>query len=115
MEYSGKIDVLFLEEARSFLKSLPEKDQDKIEYNIMRVQRGVKDAELFKKLEGTEIWEFRTDYNGKAYRLLSFWDKEEKAMVVATHGFSKKTQKTPKKEIKRAEDIRQEYYKTKNR
>lgn len=106
-------EVAYLEEARKFLKNLPEKDQDKILFNIMKVQNGVKDTCLFKKLEGTNIWEFRTDYNGNAYRLLSFWDQEERSLVIATHGFSKKAQKTPRKEINKAEQIRKDYFKQK--
>lgn len=68
------------------------------------------DKELFKKLENSEIWEFRTLYNGIAYRLFAFWDNEIRALVVVTHGIVKKTQKTPKKEIEKAERIRQEYF-----
>jgi len=37
------------------------------------------------------------------------------ALVVATHGMVKKTQKTPKKEIEKAERIRQEYFNDKNK
>ncbi len=70
------------------------------------------DKELFKKLND-EIWEFRTKYQGITYRLLSFWDKDSGALVVATHGFLKKTQKTPLKEIERAEALRREYYRNK--
>jgi phage-related protein len=33
--------------------------------------------------------------------------------VVATHGFIKKSKKTPQQEIKKAESLRQEYYKSK--
>lgn len=95
------IEVKYLKDAVVFLDSLPRKDREK-----------VLDPSLFKKLEGTDIWEFRTDYNGNAYRLLAFWDKEENSFVVATHGFSKKTQKTPRKEIAKAETIRQEYFKS---
>lgn len=106
------IEVKYLKDAVVFLDSLPRKDREKVFYNVAIVQRGVKDPSLFKKLEGTDIWEFRTDYNGNAYRLLAFWDKEENSFVVATHGFSKKTQKTPRKEIAKAETIRQEYFKS---
>lgn len=74
---------------------------------------GEKNIELFKKLEKSEIWEFRTLYNGIAYRLFAFWDTEEKTLVVATHGIIKKTQKTPSKEIAKAEAIRKEYFKNK--
>ena len=40
----------------------------------------------------------------------SFWDTEKETLVIATHGMVKKTQKTPKKEIRKAEAIRLEYF-----
>ena len=79
-------------------------------FNIFKVEGGVMDKELFKKLDNSEIWELRTLFNGICYRLFAFWDNEIKAMVVVTHGIIKKTQKTPKKEIEKAERIRQEYF-----
>lgn len=73
---------------------------------------------MFKKLNNF-IWEFRTLYNGKTFRLFSFWDKSDgkETLVVATHGILKKTQKAPTKEIKKAEEIRKQYleYKAKNK
>ena len=71
--------------------------------------------ELFKKLENSEIWEFRTLYNKTAYRLFAFWDTESETLVIATHGILKKTQKTPPKEIAKAERIRTEYFKNKQK
>jgi phage-related protein len=61
------------------------------------------------------IWEFRTLYNSKSYRLFAFWDKtqEQETLVIATHGILKKTQKTPTKEIKKAEEIRKGYLENK--
>ena len=44
------------------------------------------------------------------YRLLAFWDKNRKSLVIATHAFIKKTQKTPLQEIKKAEKIMRKYY-----
>lgn len=82
-------------------------------YNIKRVAGGERNKELFKKLENSEIWEFRTLYNKTAYRLFAFWDKEKETLVIATHGIIKKTQKTPSKEIAKAETIRKEYFKNK--
>jgi len=35
--------------------------------------------------------------------------------VVATHGFIKKQQKTPKNEIERAEQLRKDYFNFKNK
>lgn len=93
----------------AFLESQNEKIKKKIVSNIDK-SRYEWNNELFKKLENTEIWEFRTKYNGKAYRLFSFWDKGRKSLVVATHGFIKKSQKTPAKEIHKAEEIMKLYY-----
>lgn len=84
--------IVYTDEARFFLKTLPQKVQEKIIYNLTKSQYFI-DKELFKKLENTDIWEFRTLYNGNCYRLLAFWDTEEKALVIATHGFQKKSQK----------------------
>ena len=108
-------NLALLAEAQDFIEAQPQAAADKIYYNIYRVQQGERNSELFKKLEGTDIWEFRTLYNRIAYRLFAFWDTELETMVIATHGIIKKTQKTPRKEIEKAERLRQEYFKTKNK
>lgn len=41
---------------------------------------------------------------------IAFWDKNKHSLVIATHGFIKKSAKTPAKEIARAEIIMNEYY-----
>lgn len=109
------IQVILSKEAEAFVKEQPFKVQQKITYNIRKVESGFIDKELFKKLEGTDIWEMRTLFNGICYRLFSFWDTETQTLVIATHGIIKKTSKTPKKEITKAEQIRKEYFSTKNK
>ena len=110
-------DIELLPEAIEVLENLDNKTREKIYYNIKKSQY-VNDNELFKKLNDF-IWEFRTIYRSKAYRLFSFWDKsnDKETLVVATHGILKKTQKTPTKEIKKAEEIRKQYldYKLKHK
>lgn len=108
-------DVILLEEARDFLRSLPRNASEKITYNIRKVINGMSNAELFKKLDNSDIWEFRTLYNGVAYRLFAFWDTDENTFIIATHGIIKKSQKTPPKEITKAEDIRRRYFENKNK
>ncbi|HCD65679.1 type II toxin-antitoxin system RelE/ParE family toxin [Segatella intestinalis] len=109
-----KIQVVLLDEALTFVRSLPLKVQQKITYNYKKIEHGIVDKELFKKLENSEIWEFRTLFNGNCYRLFSFWDTETGTLIVATHGIVKKTQKTPQKEIAKAEEIRQQYFELKH-
>ncbi len=110
-----EIKVVMMDEAVAFVRSLPQKVQEKITYNFLKIQQGLISKELFKKLEGTEIWEFRTLFNGNCYRLFSFWDTDTETLIIATHGIIKKTQKTPKKEISKAEIIKQKYFKQKER
>lgn len=110
----AKFNVIFLTEAREFLLKLDEKARDKIIFNIDKAQ--IKnDSELFKKLKG-EIWEFRTLFNKKNFRIFAFWDKTNnvETLVLATHGIIKKTGKTPDKEIEKAEKIRRLYFELKN-
>ena len=107
--------LLISNEAKLFISSQPKAVSDKIMYNIGRVIKGERNSELFKKLDNTDIWEFRTLYSGHAYRLFAFWDKEQETIVVVTHGIIKKSQKTPKQEIKRAEAIMKVYFEHKKR
>jgi len=111
----AKFEVIFLDEAIDFIEKIDNKSKTKIFYNIDKAKY-INDPKLFKKLNN-EIWEFRTKYNKLQHRLLSFWDKTEKeeTLVLATHGFIKKTDKVPKSEIDKAEQIRLEYFKQKNR
>ncbi len=101
--------IELLPEAIEFLEQLDDKTREKVYYNMKKAQF-VNDNEVFKKLNDV-IWEFRTLYKSKAYRLFSFWDKTDgkETLVIATHGILKKTQRTPPKEIKKAEEIRKQY------
>ena len=103
--------LVLTDEALNFIEGLPEAVSYKIYYNIKRVAGGERNRELFKKLENSDIWEFRTLYNKTAYRLFAFWDRDKDTLVIATHGIIRKTQKTPRKEIAKAEAIRKEYFK----
>jgi len=106
-------NIELLPEAVDFLENLDDKTREKIFFNIKKVQF-LNDGELFKKLNEF-IWEFRIFYNSKSYRLFSFWDKVEgtETFVIATHGILKKTQKTPLKEMKKADEIRKQFLKNK--
>ena len=74
------IKIVLSDDAKNFIKIQPLKAQQKIVYNIKKVEGGVMDKELFKKLDDTDIWELRTLFNGICYRLLSFWDNDEGAL-----------------------------------
>ena len=108
-----KFNIEFLNNAIDFMNSLNSKARRKIYYNLKKSQI-INDPELFKRLN-ENIWEFRTLYEKKQYRLFAFWDKTDnkETLVLATHGIIKKTKKTPKSEIKKAEEIRRNYFELK--
>lgn len=69
--------------------------------------------DYFKKMKGTDdLWEVRVQSGSKPFRLLGFFDGTE--LVVLNHVFFKKTKKTPKKEIKTAEQRKKDYLKGNN-
>jgi phage-related protein len=100
----------FLEEAEKFISQFDSKIVKKVLYNIDLAEQ-TNDPKLFKKLNG-DIWEFRAKYAGLQIRLLAFWDKsgDTETLVMATHGFIKKTDKVPANEIERAVKIRKKYF-----
>ena len=103
-------NTLFLENVDRFLETLDLKSANKIVYNIKLAEQ-TNDPRLLKKVH-PHIWEFRTKTAGNEIRLLAFWDKTNSAntLVVATHGFVKKTWKIPSTEIERALKIRDIYF-----
>lgn len=105
-----KYRIEFLDDAVEFLNELDNKAREKVYYNLKKAQIS-NDNTLFKKLT-TDIWEFRTLYKRTQYRLFAFWDKSDRkdTLVISTHGIIKKTQKTPKKEIEKADSLREQYF-----
>ena len=114
MEIEKKFNVVLYSEAQEFLAKLDDKTRRKIYQTFDRASL-LLDAEAFKKLADTDIWEFRTYFNKRRYRVLAFWDKTQpiETLVIATHGFIEKTQKTPQKEIDKAIAIRNIYFENK--
>ncbi len=110
-----RFETKLLEEAFEFVEKQHLKVRKKIFQNIRRAEQQ-SDPKLFKKLT-KDIWEFRTLYSGTHYGLLAFWDKDDKTetLVCATHGIIKKTSKVDKKEIDKANKIRNTYFKNKKK
>lgn len=97
-----------------FYKEQDNKVQQKIEYvlDLLRFEKQIP-KKFFKQLENTNgIYEIRVITTFKSIRLLCFLDDGN--LVVLTNCFHKKTQKTPRREIKQAEKLKKEYLKDKN-
>ena len=94
---------------QDFLDALPGKAVQKVTWVLRLLEElNLIPAAYFKKLAGTEeIWECRVNFGSNTYRLFCFFAGH--SVVVLTHGFQKKSQKTPKAEIEKAEAYRREF------
>lgn len=100
---SGKCPV------EEYLDTLTDQQVVKITWVLKLIREHQNISNLyFKKLGNTDdIWEVRVSSGKNNFRLLGFMDGNE--LVILTNSFQKKTQKTPKKEIRLAENRKKDY------
>lgn len=91
-----------------FLKSLSEKEREKVDYGLVLLKTQDRLPVKFVKHIKEGLYELRTEYNGNIYRVFFIFD--ERKIVVLFNGFHKKSQKTPANEITKALKIKEEYY-----
>ncbi len=102
--------VFFKRYFDDFFDKQPKNVQEKLYWSIKLLQtvQNVPQNHL-KPLHGSDgLMEMRTQLGGNIYRVFCFFDAGN--LIILMNGFQKKTQKTPKSEIKRALKIRDEYY-----
>lgn len=107
-------EIIFYEDHFiEFYQSQNDKVKSKIQYVLELIKQVERVPEKFlKHLEGTEgLFEVRVEYQSNIYRIFCCFD--EGKLVVLFNGFQKKTQKTPKKEIEKAERLMEEYFQSK--
>ena len=105
--------IAYKERFVEFYTKQDPKTQQKMEYvlDLVRYERRVP-KKFFKALESTDgLYEVRVITAFKSIRILCFMDDGN--LVVLTNCFVKKTQKTPRQEIKLAERLKKEYLKEK--
>ena len=96
-----------------FLKKQPIKVQNKIFKVIEAIETLERvPSNYLKALKGTNgLYEARIKLASNIWRVFCFFDKGK--LVILLNGFTKKTQKTPKKEIEKALKLMAEYYENK--
>jgi phage-related protein len=106
MERQEWVAVLFLEPAgrrpvAEFLANLDLKTQSRLRRAVEQlIERNVHASEpLVRHLED-KLWELRVESNTNIYRLIYFFAPGRR--IVLLHGFQKKTQKAPRREIELA-------------
>ena len=114
-----KREIIFYETAsekcpvEDFLDSLTSQQARKVAWVLELVEEQPSiPSTYFKKLVNTDdIWEVRVSAGNNIFRLLGFFDGQK--LIVLDHAFQKKTQKTPKRDIKTAEARKKDYFRRK--
>ena len=104
---------LFRNYYKEFYVAQAKNVRDKINFVLKLVEtQRIIPKKFFRFIEDSDgIYEIRIEIESNIYRVFCCMD--DGALVVLFNGFQKKAQKTPRKEIKRAEAIKREYFKSK--
>lgn len=106
---------LFKSYFKDFYVAQTDSVRTKINYvlRLIETQRVVP-AKFFRLIENSDgIYEIRAESGGNIFRVFCCFDGG--TLIVLFHGFQKKSQKTPKNQIKRAEAIKKEYFEEKKK
>ena len=98
-----------------FFKAQTQRVKDKI-IKVLDIIEQVEriPSTYLKYIEGTNgLFEVRVQLGNNIFRIFCFFDGNK--LVVLLSGFQKKTQKTPRIEIQRAERLMNEYYEDKKK
>ncbi len=102
-------EVRLLQEAKDFIDSLDTKMKTKVLRTIMLLTKfgGFLKEPHSKKLKGYDLYELRVKLASNIVRLFYFHDNNK--IYVITSGFIKKTNKTDKKMILKAINLKKQY------
>jgi len=104
------------DEFKEWYSQLPKKDRAKLLRTIEETEsQGLLVAQRLKwvKKIDTNLYELRSKIGSNIQRGLYF--HVDTGRYVITHGFTKKTEKTPKGEIDHAKELRKEWFDNENR
>jgi phage-related protein len=104
--------IIFGEHFWNFYQKQNPKIRERINWTIKLIKTVERvPSKYLKNINGTTLYEMRMISGTNIYRIFCFFDKGK--VVVVLNGFQKKTQKTPRQEIKKAEKIKMDYYDSK--
>ncbi len=97
-----------------FMSGLSKAVRKKIYWTLSLIETVPRVSEKYlKKLEGTNgLYEIRIEFGGDIFRIFCFFDDGK--LVILLNGFTKKSQKTPIREIERASRLKEQYYEEKS-
>jgi phage-related protein len=93
-----------------FYHKLDTKVKEKVQYVLELIKQVERVPEKFlKHLTGTDgLYEIRIEYKSNIYRVFCCLDQGN--LVILFNGLQKKSQKTPKKHIEKAQQLMKEYF-----
>jgi phage-related protein len=102
---------------KAYFEEFYNRQDDKVKKKILWTLRVIEELEqipenYLKFIQNSSgLYEIRVQVGNNIFRIFCFFDVDN--LVVIGHGFQKKSQKTPKQEIKKAEKIKMNYYDSK--
>lgn len=93
-----------------YFKTLTPSTQEKFNWVLQLIATTDRIPEKYlKHLTGTDgLYEIRIEHSSNTYRIFCFFDSGR--LIILLQGFQKKTGKTPKEQILRAEKLRNDYF-----
>ncbi|OJV83329.1 MAG: addiction module toxin RelE [Bacteroidia bacterium 44-10] len=102
---------------KNYFEDFYENQSDKVKKKIVWTLKVIEEIDQIPEIylkhlsDTTGLYEIRIQVGNNIYRIFCFFDLGN--IIVVGHGFHKKTQKIPKQQIERAEQIKKEYYESK--
>lgn len=99
---------------KNFFEDFLDKQSPKVQSKILQILRVIEEIEIIpssylRYIEGTDgLFEVRVIFSTNIFRIFCFFD--EGKLVILLNGLQKKTEKTPKNEIVRANRLKAEYF-----
>ena len=104
-------NVLYYEEHYlNFFNELKPEVQKKFNWTLLLISTVERVPEKYlKHITGSKgLYEVRVESASDIFRVFCFFDEDK--LVILLNGFQKKTWKTPKNQMKRAEQLKEQYY-----
>jgi len=115
MEFVKRTIIFFEQHFKDFYLQQNDKVLEKIEYVLKVVRQAEKiPSKFFDHINGSDgIFEIRVKVGSDIFRIFCCFDGGN--IVILFNGFQKKSQKTPKNEIIKAEKLKKQYFDSKSK
>ena len=102
---------------KDYFEKFYDDQTDKVKKKILWTLKVIKELDHIPEIylkhikNSSGLYEIRVQVGNNIFRIFCFFDIDN--LVVIGHGFQKITQKTPKQQIEKAEQIKRDYYESK--